>query len=415
VGIAPDSKTDLKTCKFGLAMSGGGYRATLFHLGALRRLNEIGWLKRIDRITSVSGGSLLLGFLLSKHPEIFDKSAPQVSQNEWRDLVSKNVHKFVRNDLRTVQTLKNFSINWFSNREKRLDSVFKRLSTLYGEESLANFPYTANGNWPEIYILATDIVHGQAFRFSNNTKQSGHRKLKLCDLSFFPLYLACATSACFPPVFGPVSLSRELSRHAPEQFSDDLRQVFSGIMLMDGGLYDNLGINLIIGSRKSFVRLFSEAGNPYKPSKKGIGSSFVVKRYMELLADFVTRLNVQRVHTIKKNDFAFWGAQYPASSSSNNKLGYSKELVENYLRFIRTDLDRFTDSEAKIIENHGYAQAELSLAGEFNGKYKKLNLPEPKWPHPEPAYTNEKIIQPLIIKAEKRKKLKALLELDLIT
>ena len=130
MGIVTDSTTDFKTCKFGLAMSGGGYRATLFHLGALRRLNEIGWLKRIDRITSVSGGSLLLGFLLSKHPEIFDKSAPQVSQNEWRDLVSKNVHKFVRNDLRTVQTLKNFSINWFSNREKRLDSVFKRLSTL---------------------------------------------------------------------------------------------------------------------------------------------------------------------------------------------------------------------------------------------------------------------------------------------
>lgn len=184
---------------------------------------------------------------------------------------------------------------------------------------------------------------------------------------------------------------------------------------MDGGLYDNLGINLIIGSRKPFVRLFSEAGNPYKPSKKGIGSSFVVKRYMELLADFVTRLNVQRVHTIKKNDFAFWGAQYPASGSSNNKLGYSKELVENYLRFIRTDLDRFTDSEAKIIENHGYAQAELSLASEFNGKYKKLNLPGPKWPHPEPAYTNEVTIKPIIKKAQKRKKLKALLELDLIT
>ena len=37
----------------GLAMSGGGYRATLFHLGSLWRLNELGWLPRIDEILSL--------------------------------------------------------------------------------------------------------------------------------------------------------------------------------------------------------------------------------------------------------------------------------------------------------------------------------------------------------------------------
>jgi predicted acylesterase/phospholipase RssA len=30
----------------GLALSGGGYRATLFHLGALNRLNDLRWLQR---------------------------------------------------------------------------------------------------------------------------------------------------------------------------------------------------------------------------------------------------------------------------------------------------------------------------------------------------------------------------------
>jgi NTE family protein len=43
----------------GLALSGGGCRASLFHLGSLWRLNELGWLKKINEITSVSGAPLL--------------------------------------------------------------------------------------------------------------------------------------------------------------------------------------------------------------------------------------------------------------------------------------------------------------------------------------------------------------------
>ena len=40
-----------------LCLSGGGYRAALFHLGALRRLNELGILAQVDTLTSVSGGT----------------------------------------------------------------------------------------------------------------------------------------------------------------------------------------------------------------------------------------------------------------------------------------------------------------------------------------------------------------------
>jgi hypothetical protein len=42
----------------GLCLSGGGYRAMLFHLGTLRRLNETGWLRRLTHVSSVSGGSI---------------------------------------------------------------------------------------------------------------------------------------------------------------------------------------------------------------------------------------------------------------------------------------------------------------------------------------------------------------------
>ena len=45
----------------GMALSGGGFRATLFHLGALRRLNELNILREIDTFSSVSGGSIING------------------------------------------------------------------------------------------------------------------------------------------------------------------------------------------------------------------------------------------------------------------------------------------------------------------------------------------------------------------
>jgi NTE family protein len=47
----------------GIALSGGGFRAMLFHAGALMRLNELGILSRAQRISSVSGGSIAAGYL----------------------------------------------------------------------------------------------------------------------------------------------------------------------------------------------------------------------------------------------------------------------------------------------------------------------------------------------------------------
>ena len=46
-----------------LCLSGGGYRAMLFHLGVIWRLRDAGWLERLDRISSVSGGSITAAVL----------------------------------------------------------------------------------------------------------------------------------------------------------------------------------------------------------------------------------------------------------------------------------------------------------------------------------------------------------------
>ncbi|TYP93001.1 NTE family protein, partial [Nitrosomonas communis] len=46
-----------------LCLSGGGYRAMLFHIGVLWRLNEVGILAKLNRVSSVSGGSITAGVL----------------------------------------------------------------------------------------------------------------------------------------------------------------------------------------------------------------------------------------------------------------------------------------------------------------------------------------------------------------
>ena len=49
--------------KIGLALSGGGFRATVFHLGVLARLAEDKRLEDVTALSTVSGGSLCIGLV----------------------------------------------------------------------------------------------------------------------------------------------------------------------------------------------------------------------------------------------------------------------------------------------------------------------------------------------------------------
>src|ERR1700742_3699425 len=51
-----------------LWLGGGGFRAALFHLGALTRLNELGLLARTGTVGAVAGGSILAALLATRVP-----------------------------------------------------------------------------------------------------------------------------------------------------------------------------------------------------------------------------------------------------------------------------------------------------------------------------------------------------------
>src|SRR5262249_61351374 len=92
-----------------LALSGGGYRATLFHLGAIRRLNELGVLPQITTFCSVSGGSILNAQLATNLP--WPLVGP-LSNEEWNRRVRAPIRSFTSRDIRTDSLAKRWLLPW---------------------------------------------------------------------------------------------------------------------------------------------------------------------------------------------------------------------------------------------------------------------------------------------------------------
>ena len=80
--------------KLGLALSGGGFRASFFHLGVLRRLAELDLLRHVSVLSTVSGGSVV-GALYMIHLAKNLKKSAQLSRTDYISLVGD-----VRNDFR---------------------------------------------------------------------------------------------------------------------------------------------------------------------------------------------------------------------------------------------------------------------------------------------------------------------------
>src|SRR2546421_4214787 len=81
----------------GLSLSGGGFRATLFHIGAIQRLNEFGILPKLTSVSSVSGGSILNGFLAARLPAPITNGIANFDgsvSNPVREFCSLDIRRF---------------------------------------------------------------------------------------------------------------------------------------------------------------------------------------------------------------------------------------------------------------------------------------------------------------------------------
>lgn len=223
----------------GLCLSGGGYKAAAYHLGALIRLNELGWLKRIDRITSVSGGSITAGYLGVR----------------WKDLVfdaagvATNFHKVVVEPLHEFLTEVNLDVSegilgLLLPFRSGADGVAKGYDKhLFKGASLQSLPEPGEGT-PEFMLLATNYELNSLWRFSQ--PYAADYRVGMIRNPTFSLARIVAASSAFPPFFCPLEL--DLTGHTvkPQVGADRNNGRFlKRALLADGGIYDNMGLEPI--------------------------------------------------------------------------------------------------------------------------------------------------------------------------
>ncbi len=127
--------------KLGLALSGGGFRASLFHIGILARLAELDVLKHVQVLSTVSGGSIIGAFYYLKLKELYEgRRTDLITQHGgvnracYIALIEEIEREFldgVRENLR-VRTFENATSNariWLSDVYSRSD----RMADLYDE------------------------------------------------------------------------------------------------------------------------------------------------------------------------------------------------------------------------------------------------------------------------------------------
>ena len=145
-----------------LALSGGGYRAALFHLGAARRLNELGVLHQIDTISSVSGGSIFAAHLATRIPWPLQGPLPGA---QWETTVAAPFREFTKRDIRTGSFFKRFlPWKWFDG-DADSDALANQYEQHLTKARLVELPVR-----PRFILCSTDLAFGVNWIFEKNRR-----------------------------------------------------------------------------------------------------------------------------------------------------------------------------------------------------------------------------------------------------
>ena len=272
--------------KIGLALSGGGFRATVFHLGVLARLAEENRLEDVTFISTVSGGSLCAGLVYAQSNFSWPTSS---------DLVDKVIPK--ARELLTTQDLQ-LGLIWRALRSPLniFETKADDLSALMRERWGITASLRDLSKQPRWMINATCYETGRNWRFERF--RMGDYKFGYTHDTNIPLSDAMAASAGFPGLVGALALdarSRSWFKYIdkaqdlkePTDSDDDAKRAtepitpaFPTVHLWDGGVYDNHGLeglhDFIRGWRKGidFLIVSDAAGKPkpeaYRPGWRAL-------------------------------------------------------------------------------------------------------------------------------------------------
>jgi NTE family protein len=372
----------------GIALSGGGFRAMLFHGGALARLNELGILSRAKRISSVSGGSITAGHLAASWDKLGMPNADGAFGN-FKAIVVDPILAFSRRRVDVVDALTGL-LPWTSAAEQVADTYEEHL---FGTRTLQDLP-----DEPRFVFCATNLQTGVLWRFSK--PYAGDYVVGRLHKPAIRLSQAVAASSAFPPVLSPLVLKMPTgsftdwetgSAAAPAQL-DSFR---SRVVLSDGGVYDNHGVEPII---KRYLTVFvSDGGAPFG-------------RTSALETDWISQLRRlldvtdNQVRALRRRDLiarlidgnktadeakltggyarmgAYWGIDTdPDKINPPNALSCDAAIAHRLAR-IGTRLSDLGELTSKQIINWGYVVCDRSIRANYTGA---IGSEPPQLPFPD--------------------------------
>lgn len=371
-----------------LSLSGGGFRATLFHSGALRRLHELGILSRVRTITSVSGGSIMAAHLASV---VATGGLPKTGDNDWDKRVAEPIRRLVSINLRRRLLMKRaIPWNWTTG---MVELLARELESKLTKLKLSELPET-----PAFILCATDMSFGVSWEFRRGSMgdyQAGYIKKGLAG---FPLARAAAASACFPPLLNPLPVKPDASAYAGGKFPVGAvrDRCISGLRLTDGGVYDNMGLEPVWKSHQTI--LVSDAGGLFDYSGDR-GLIRRVLRYTDVVQNqaralrrrwLISSFSALNPDGTRVLNGTYWGTGSARTSyAKGDSVGYSKPFATETIARIRTDLNSFSEPEIAVLENHGYLLADIAVQVHASELYPQppiaLRIPHADWMDEEKA------------------------------
>jgi NTE family protein len=345
-----------------LCLSGGGFRAMVFHLGALWRLNEVGLLKKLDRISSVSGGSITAGMLGLQWKRLnFDG---QGTATNLLDLVITPVLDLADHTLDVISIAEGI-INPFKSIAEEIADAYR--SHLYGHATLQDLPSDNEG--PRFVINATNVQTKVLWRFSK--PYMGDYRVGLIKNPTLQLAVAVGASSAFPPVLSPVELKLHPQDFDPASAGDLQKAPFNtDVVLSDGGVYDNLGLETAWKDYRTI--LVSDGGGATsddpEPRKDWVQHSV---RILELLDNQVGSLRKRWVvgsFENKQREGTYWGirtniADYQLTDAMNCPFARTLELSSTPTR-----LKALGQNLKQRLVNWGYAVCDAALRKHLDPK-----------------------------------------------
>lgn len=418
--MASTVERDAEGEPIGLALSGGGFRSALFHVGVLRWLRRENKLGAIGSITGVSGGAIVaahLGLNWARYTSKNEKTH-RAAERELLQFMRRGVHRQILVRVPIIVLLSAILANPVSRRVWRflyLDRMFGWVSqsrlgkksavvqflyanrrVRYGSirSSLLGYYYSkllsmpdgraahlsdVPADSPEIFLTATNLNEGTITVFakqgvvlsvsdleskSRSGKGAPAEVLPMVQTGVIPLAFAVTASSAFPAFFPPVELRAD-------DLQIDPRALPSTLDVTDGGVADNTGTALyrVLGRMPAYFEGPKVAPQVVISSDASLPLDYVrtSTRLLIFTALRATDILMNRVTRMQNAQMARPG---PLSELTVHKVGIAEVTsstalspdVQRCLHNIRTDLDAFSDLECYALLTHGLEVAEQTLS-----------------------------------------------------